>query len=122
MGAIERRKDFNQRIKYLSCCNYYILAEHMSDSQIARFLSKYLGGSVGMWTVYVSSGGSLFSPILKLDTASAITVNNRLWQFYRATRSLIRCIMRRWAGNGNLYNSAVENLYKGEEMREWIDE
>jgi len=112
VGAIERRKEFNKRIKYLACCNYYILAEHMTDSHIGMFLAKYLGGSATTWGIYIGTGGNLFSPILGYDTIGSATVNDRLWKFYRATRCLIRCILRRWGKGSWEYNKLIKDLYK----------
>jgi len=108
---LERRKKFAEKIKYLSGCNYYILIEHLTEAQIARFLFKYLGGSYMSWYTFMNAGG-LFAPLLEEKNLRAAIVPMRLWNFYRATRCLIRCILRRW-GNGSWeYGDLIKELYK----------
>ena len=108
---LERRKKFVERIKYLSGCNYYILIEHLTEAQIARFLFKYLGGTYRGWYTFINAGG-LFAPLLEDKSLRAAIVPMRLWNFYRATRCLIRCILRRWGKGSWEYGQLIKELYK----------
>ena len=108
---LERRKEFVAKIKYLAGCNYYILIEYMTDAQLARFLFKYLGGSYRSWYAFIKVGG-LFTLVIEEKSLTTITVPIRLWKFYRATRCLIRSILRRWGKGSWEYNKLVKELYR----------
>ena len=108
---LERRKEFVAKIKYLAGCNYYILIEYMTDAQLARFLFKYLGGSYRSWRAFINAGG-LFTLVIEEKSLTTITVPMNLWKFYRATRCLIRSILRRWGKGSWEYNKLVKDLYR----------
>ena len=108
---LERRKRFVAKIRYLAGCNYYILIEYMTDAQIARFLFKYLGGTYRGWYTFLNAGG-LFTPVLEEKSLKTAIVPMSLWKFYRATRCLIRCILRRWGKGSWKYNKLIKDLYR----------
>ena len=108
---LERRKRFAANIRYLAGCNYYIIIEHWTDAQLARFLFKYLGGTYRGWYTFLNAGG-LFAPVLEEKGLNSVIIPNNLWGFYRATRCLIRCILRCWGKGSWQYNKLVRDLYK----------
>ena len=108
---LERRKRFVAKVKYLAGCNYYIITEYWTDAQLARYLHKHLGGTYRGWYTFLNAGG-LFTPILEEKNLNSTVVPNNLWNFYRATRCLIRSILRRWGKGSWEYNQLIKDLYE----------
>ncbi len=88
-----RRHEFKKKVQLRAQDVYYLISEHFSDADIARFLSETFGGTYSSYQVYLSS--NLFSA--SIGTILSIEVPKRNLKLFRFWWQIERRIRRRGA-------------------------
>ena len=86
--ALLRRRNFMRRVWMEAHENYYILAEHKSDSDMSRILSRFTDRSMHTWNSFQQK--SLFSLTPFDKSLLSYKVNDMLYEYWRITRAIIR--------------------------------
>jgi len=92
-SALKRRREFHHRVWLEATDNYYLLIDGASQFKLARVLSKYLGGTPSSWTVWIDA--VLFSTAYMDRTLLQYKIPEKLWEFWRFTRWIIKVIEKK---------------------------
>ncbi len=116
--ALKRRKEFNKKIWLKNHENYYILAEHWSDGEIAKALHKVSGVSgLSSWSDYLKL--YLFSLASQETSILIYKINLKQWIFYRLTTRVVRKLKRKEAIYKRLPNrDNYAKMVEGNKKRE----
>jgi len=81
-----RRKDFQTKMYQNNYNMYYIISEHMNDTEISKYLSSKTGTTMHNWRAWLGqrfwSGGS--------NTITRYRISRMHWTFNKYARQLIR--------------------------------
>ncbi len=88
-----RRYEFKKRVQFCAQDVYYLVSEHFSDADIARFLSKTFGGTHESYQTYFSF--NLFSR--STDTILSIQIPQTHLKLFKFWWQIERRIRRRGA-------------------------
>ncbi len=88
-----RRHTFKRKVHFCAQDVYYLVSEHFSDADIARFLSKTFGGTYESYRTYFNS--YLFS--INTDTILSIQVSKTHLKLFKFWWQIERRIKRRGA-------------------------
>lgn len=91
--ALLKRREFYHRVWLEATDNYYLLTDGGSQFKLAKVLSKYLGGTQQNWTVWMDT--TLFSTAFMDRSLLEYKVLEKLWNFWRFTKWMIRIIKRK---------------------------
>ena len=86
--ALLRRREFNKRIWLEAHTNYYTLHNSLSDTEQSIILAKQFDRTEPVWGNFLRYG--LFSLAQLERSLLAYEVNTMLWEYWKASRSLIR--------------------------------
>ena len=85
-----RRDEFKKKIKLAAQENYYFLTCSITSLSLAKILSRYSSRSYYSWSVFMSV--ELF--IANHNSIIFMRDFQKLWEFFRLTRALIRAIFK----------------------------